>query len=253
MKRRNQMRKNQILAICLLCGLVMVLAVSCSGPVNTGQKGYFPLKAGNEWIYDTEIKMNMEGQGENNRKMDLIFKVTGTEKLKKKTKDGKEVEKECFVYQCFTVDKGVEKSAQAEYFETNSADLLCHKRVLKRGNEEMVADLEPSEIMLKMPLEVGKTWIWEGIIGKDPRNGKDVSGSFNFKVASKEDVETPMGKFKTLRIDMAGKASDQSTIKTTRWLADGVGIVKEVNEIGALHVTATLKSFKFDGKTYTKI
>jgi hypothetical protein len=205
-----------LIALIVICGVNSSSWAAPKGGGGDDLAGYFPLKVGYHWEYDSDVNES--------QKIVLSFKVTGMEKV-----NGVD----CYIYEGFSGGK----SSQKEYYELNKKALICHRRVV---NTSLTADLIPPEPMLEYPLTLGKTWKWEGKITKD------VSGTFNFTVAGEEELTTPAGKFETIKISMDGSASDGSAVKSTRWFAPGVGMVKEVSELDTFKITATLKSYKLE-------
>jgi hypothetical protein len=93
--------------------------------------------------------------------------------------------------------------------------------------------IEPPIPVLKLPLEAGKRWTWEGRLSEA---GKTRPASAVFHVAAKESLKTPAGEFETFRVGMSmsvGPAEkDRQTQQngSTIWYAPGVGIVKQLTD-----------------------
>jgi hypothetical protein len=260
-------KKGLVLSLFLLILFTLAIASCSKTPSVTGDTaakdplGYFPLKEGNQWTYTGEIVTSIKGKEPMKNTTEMTFKVTS--KAKVGTVD-------CMLYEGYVNDQ----LFQQEFFELTKDALIAHKRIMFTGEEPVESQMEPPETMIQFPMEAMKSWEWSGKMMdvKTEKETKTITGSFKFKVAGEEEVETPAGKFKTFRVEMDGTASDGSGASSKRWFAHGVGMVKEVSlvkfdvkgqeeeikksgnmnlpVIESLEVTGMLKSCEVDGKKY---
>jgi hypothetical protein len=212
------MKKNQLVLVGFLVLLMLIGIISCNRGTSApgvDWKTYFPLKEGNKWTYDAHI--SAQGQ---EKDVTMIFSVTGKEKVDN--------------VDCYALQGEVDgNKSSVEYYELSDKGLIAHKRTM--GTQTF--QLAPPEPMLDFPLTAGKNWKWSGKVG-----GADTE--MNFTVAAEEDLKVPAGDFKAYKIEMNGNVKQGNlTVKSTRWFAKDVGMLKEISEIGTqLKVTAELKS-----------
>ncbi len=187
---------------------------------------YYPLEKGNMWVYGVKA-----GSNTNLNKYFII--VSGKENV-----NGTE----CFVCEGGIYKKSEDKRkiAQWEYYTISDEGLFAVKRAYR--NKTLFTNFNPPEPMLKFPLEKGKKWEWQGQIFKN------TSGKFSFEVIGEEEVITPAGTFKAIRVDMKGTASDGSSVESSKWYVEGVGVVKEESTTAVGHIVAELVWAKVNGK-----
>lgn len=95
--------------------------------------------------------------------------------------------------------------------------------------------LEAPISAIKYPAKAGTKWTENIKI-----MGQEVEANFEQKEAEK--VKVPAGEYTAYPVEMVIKTMGQ-TINATNWYADGVGIVKQEMNLGALSVTMELKKF----------
>lgn len=180
---------------------------------------YFPLHEGRRWHYRVQFRIDpAEGGARDRAEMDpsegehlLDVYVAGVVKVGEKQAVALE----------WKLDQAL---AQRSYFRVEDGVLLCLKRL--QGAAEHVKEflLSPPQRFLPGAPTVGQEWSWAGKSGPS-------SGTQTFKVLRAEDVTLPAGTFQTLVVESEFVGEDDSRGKTTRWLAKGVGIVKEISEV----------------------
>lgn len=114
--------------------------------------------------------------------------------------------------------------AQRSFFVTRDQVLYCVKRIQGFGEHMKEFTLVEPQPNAREDLAVGQEWVWQGKAGPTP-------GRQTFKVVREEEVVTPAGTFKALVLQIEFEGEDESRGTTTRWLAQGVGIVREVSEV----------------------
>ncbi len=110
--------------------------------------------------------------------------------------------------------------AQRSYFVVEQGEVRCVRRIQGFGEHMKEFALVPPQPNAREGMAVGDTWVWEGKAGPTP-------GKQTFKVTGEETLETPAGTFKALVVTIEFEGEDDSAGTTVRWLAPGVGIVKE--------------------------
>jgi hypothetical protein len=183
---------------------------------------YFPLDRGSEWVYTTNLRSG-----------ELVFSVLTTETIIDtphtvlaltllKTEDG----------------RTKEVPLQKEWYrKTPEGGVVCAKRVV---NEQEV-QVDPPQPHLKGPLAPGASWKWEGRL-------EHGAASAVYTVEAEEEIQVPRGTFKAFRVKVV-TTTENGRGTVTRWLAPGVGMVKEEAEValgsgGPARVTAELKSYR---------
>lgn len=78
-------------------------------------------------------------------------------------------------------------------------------------------------LRVPFPLEIGKTWNWQGY---EVNDGDSVALSVKGQVLREETVETKMGKLKCVAVALEINSEKGSYAKMTEWLAPNIGIVK---------------------------
>lgn len=103
-------------------------------------------------------------------------------------------------------------------------------------------ELQPL-VWLKLPLRAGDAWTSELITTSGQRGG-----TMKFTVVGQEDVQTPSGAYKAMRVDVVGE-TEGPTLNMSMWLAPGVGEVKRTTRLDSGSskgetTVMTLKAFK---------
>jgi hypothetical protein len=179
----------------ILAGIIILSACGCAKKADVD---YFPLEAGNSWIYDTHV--------------DGVEKPFKWEvKINKVDKSG---EHEAFVLETFVDDS--KESLIKEYYGRTKEGYVVYKRVYPR--EEVKSD--PPVLMLKTPLQPGMQWNWKGKI-------LDAPSETSFKAEKRETVKAMNRDIDCIRVDIATSLPTGEKINSTRWFADHIGLVKE--------------------------
>jgi len=93
-------------------------------------------------------------------------------------------------------------------------------------------------LRLPLPLEVGKSWEWEGLETAGSDTGKlTIKG----KAIGEEVVKTPLGEFKCLKILLDIESEMGSKNIVTEWLAPEIGVVKFHAELEGSGITGFLQ------------
>jgi hypothetical protein len=114
-----------------------------------------------------------------------------------------------------------------EVFRVNSKELAL---MAVGTNEEMM--LDPPMPLLRIPADAGNGYEWEGQILSE--RGA-VQASAYSRLTGPETVTVPAGKFQAWRIDTnltAFVGDEKVSFPAWRWLAPGVGVVKEQYFVG---------------------
>lgn len=114
--------------------------------------------------------------------------------------------------------------AQRDFYFTRDGVLYCVKRIQGFGEHMKDFALVEPQPTVREDLAVGQKWEWTGKAGTTP-------GRQTFEVVREEDVTTNAGTFHCLVLQIEFTGDDESRGVTTRWLAKGVGIVREVSEV----------------------
>lgn len=123
-----------------------------------------------------------------------------------------------------------------EVFRVNPRELAL---IAVGTDEEMT--LDPPMPLLQVPASAGDGYIWEGQILSERGS---VPASAYSRVTGPETVTVPAGKFQAWRIDtnLTALVGDEKVrFPAWRWLAPGVGVVKEQYFVGRKLVVKELK------------
>ncbi len=197
-----------------------------SSSQTNGRSEYFPLQPGNWWIYGMSVK--------DPDAPDITIKVTGKAKI-----DGVN----CFIYET-SVGNRINRR---DYLEVRPGDgIYSRKREIftPMGPKEFFP--QPPDLLLKFPLKNGLSWEWED------NSLKKLKGFNIFEITGNEIVKTEAGDFNCFRLEVYQENTRGDKLKTIRWFAKGVGMVKETTIVGTpLHpmdstagATFILKKFK---------
>jgi len=115
--------------------------------------------------------------------------------------------------------------SQREYYAVEEGVVRCVRRIHGYGEHMKEYSIDPPMETARRGLAPGQEWSWSGKTGPTP--GKQL-----FKIApALKKVEVPAGTFDALEVTIEFEGEDDSRGKTTRWLAPGVGLVREVSEV----------------------
>lgn len=105
-------------------------------------------------------------------------------------------------------------------------------------HEGLQATYDPPRQEMPNPLVVGQKWEWSG---KDPTQVEHRESS---RVVSSETVSVAAGKFRAMKVvtEVTGGGAPKTT---TKWYADGVGLVKSVTEANPYKYGAELTDYSF--------
>lgn len=114
--------------------------------------------------------------------------------------------------------------AQRCYFTVDQGKVHCVKRIHGFGEHMKEFVLDPPQENVRAAMAIGTDWVWTGKAG--PAAGKQT-----FRVVRQEKVELPAGTYDALVLEATFEGEDDTRGTTLRWLASGVGIVREVSEV----------------------
>ena len=167
---------------------------------------------------------------------EFSFKITGTEDV-----DGVK----CFIRETLTN----QASNPQEFYQVDPEKgvyLMKQKFFVLNPNKAELQLVEtrvdPPQLMIEFPLKEGKSWT------KSTQQG-NVTRTAVFLVRGEEEVETPAGKFKALKIEVHGGTNDPlggkgEQFSAFQWYAKDVGLVKEITNVEKGTSTTVLKEYK---------
>ena len=227
-------RKIKATAVLMILLLSVVLLVSCSQKKKPGDSSkdpkkvdkskvlaYFPLKQDNRWVYEAQVLTILSGGKNIETNTVMTYKCAGEAKVGTTA--------------TVLLEGSFKKRLfQREFYEITDDALIAHKRIMyTQDDNELESQMEPPEPMLKLPMEDFKSWKWAGTMTRiKTKDGEVVTkGKFEFKVAKQEEIKTPAGTFKAYKVEMTGSANDGSRVRSTRWYAKDVGMVREISQV----------------------
>jgi hypothetical protein len=96
---------------------------------------------------------------------------------------------------------------------------------------------DPPKRLLKLPVREGETWEWADAAGRGRPSPK-----CKYTTVREEEVETPAGKFRAVRVEMDSETGG-AVLRTTYWHTPGAGLVKIVSRDRKGDWVRVLKSF----------
>ncbi|MEZ0227051.1 MAG: hypothetical protein ACAI25_00380 [Planctomycetota bacterium] len=182
--------------------------------------GLYPLDAGRTWRYELKTWLATsaaeegapeEAEAPRTHRMDVH--VGEADKV-----EGKDVR--CLEW------KLDDATAQKAFYLDEGTSIVCVRRVLGTGDHKHDFLFTPAQPVLKGDLAVGSKWTWEGSVG--PTKGKQT-----FEVLREEKLKAAGQELSTIVVRMNYTGDDESTGVSVKWLAPGVGLVREESEVKA--------------------
>jgi hypothetical protein len=178
----------------LITAWCMVLPVSAAA-----SDDYYPLRIGNTWTYR---------QVENGRR----YEQKVTEKVQIDNKEAVVVE---------TSIRG-----QKEYYTINPEGIYTLMRSFKTNSFRF----EPLQYFIKYPVKIGDSWEQNGSL-IDSSNKLSFTYRTQYYYTGVTKVVVPAGSFTAVKMLMEIQTSDGSHSTIVRYIAEGVGIVREERSI----------------------
>lgn len=197
----------------LLSSFIAALLLFVPDPVETPKpESYYPLTPGNEWHYAGKV---------GNKDLKMVFRAAELEDI-----DGVKL------IRLETLIDG--KTAANEHLGHSDKGLFRH-----RFNGLKV---DPPFMLVRYPINKGDTW------KSNVKSGGEIAETTS--TVGEETVTVPLGKFKTVKVTVAGSANGID-IKTTYWFAPDVGMVKQTLDMGEVHLVLELEK-RVQGKPKEK-
>ena len=173
---------------------------------NAKKSDYYPLKVGTQWHYKGEA---------NGVPLMLRNEVTKIENI-----NGVEMGR----IETFAQDRSVAN----EHISANAKGIYRNRI---QGTEP-----DPAVMILQYPAKPGDKWNIESKVG-----GETIKGVYK---TEEEEVTVPAGKYKAIKVisDAEVIPSGQKVLSTV-WMVDGVGIVKQITDLGQVQIKLELDKF----------
>jgi hypothetical protein len=202
---------NRLVRVLLFCPLWLV-AAGVSAQDKLAERPYFPLQVGTTWHYKV-----------GDRK--LTIRVSKHEKvgdvlcaLLEVTRDGKVIASE---HLSVSVD-GVYRHDQTK---------------VEKDGKTTTQTMKPPILVLKLPAEKGEKWQVDSKADGDSLRG-------TYQIAGEEEVKVPAGTYKALRVVSLDLEVNGLKPVLTTYYAAGVGMVKQVIQVGAAKTEFELTKFE---------
>jgi hypothetical protein len=195
-----------------LIGLIGVMPVwaadrpDAATQIERAKPVHWPLKAGNVWRYQAMA---------NGQQFPMQLQVAKIEVI-----DGQPLAR--------LESRVQDKVVASEHLSLTDKGLFRHRY---NGIE-----VSPAVQLLKYPIKDGESWDIDVKIGGESFKGTCKVGS--------DEVTVPAGKYKTVTILLEGKAGAGFDLKTTYWLAPGVGMVKQTAVVQGMNIQVELEKFE---------
>ncbi|MFM7132058.1 MAG: hypothetical protein ACKO5E_09580 [bacterium] len=173
---------------------------------NAKKADYYPLKVGTQWYYKGEA---------NGTPLQLRNEVTKIENI-----NGVEMGRiETFAQ---------ERSVANEHISSNAKGVF--------RNRIQGVEPDPAVMILQFPVKPGDKWTVDSKV-----SGETIKGVYK---TEEEEVTVPAGKYKAIKVvsDAEVIPSGQKVLSTV-WMVDGVGIVKQITDLGQVQVKLELEKF----------
>ena len=191
-----------------IASTVLFLAlVPLAAAQDSKKPNLYPLQLGNKWEF------LISGDG-GSAKVEVVAEVTAVE-----SKNGR-------IIATITATTAGQKSGT----EQVSSD---EHGVYRNGFPGLMSNREFP--IIKYPVKIGDTW-------KESLSVNGMEAELTFAVGEAEEVTVTAGKFKAIPFQGSAKIKGQET-SSTRWFADGVGIVQDKLTFGGRTFTRELKKF----------
>lgn len=186
---------------------------------------YYPLKVGTTWHYragDSKFVVHVVRHE----------KVGGTRcALLETIRDGEVVGSEHLA----VADNGVYR-----HDLTSPLGQLDPRSHAKREREKKTQTLKPPMLILKLPPKNGDSWRVDC-----KSDGTTCRGSFQ---VSEQEITVPAGTYKTFRVDSQDLEVNSLKPHLTMFFAAGVGMVKQIIEMGEAKIAIELEKFAASGQ-----
>jgi hypothetical protein len=111
------------------------------------------------------------------------------------------------------------------------------------SGENSSNSIEPPMPVLKVPIKQGQNWKWQGRLLE---MGISTPAEASLSVTGPVKLKVPYGELETWQISQTytiSPGNDASTITSTQWFAEGIGLVKQETRDGEAVTTAQLVHF----------
>lgn len=115
--------------------------------------------------------------------------------------------------------------------------------ILSSGTADNKMVMVPPIPLIALPVEEGKAVEWSGLLRFKGQMSPSTALS---RVSGRDIISTPAGKFATYRVDTVVTTSQEGrpvSFPTVRWIAPGVGVVKQKIFIGQTLIVKTLTKY----------
>jgi hypothetical protein len=215
----------RLIRVACFAALLCLPALQSAAQEKLKETPYYPLQVGTTWHYRV-------GEGK------IVVRVVNHEKvgdvlcaLIETTRDGKVAGSE---HLAVTAD-GVYRYDISYPLPLNPADARAKS---KTGSEAVKESFKPPILVLKLPPKKGDSW-------KIDCKGQGKAFRGSYKVDDEKEITVPAGKYKTFVVvsqDLEGTSLKPAPTITT-YYADGIGMVKQLIEIGTDKAEIVLEKF----------
>ncbi|MHB1423684.1 MAG: hypothetical protein ACYC3I_10920 [Gemmataceae bacterium] len=121
-----------------------------------------------------------------------------------------------------------------------TADGVYRHDLTAAGAKSVTQTLKPPMLLLKLPPKKGDGWKIDS-----KGDGKNFRGGFQ---VSEQEITVPAGKYKTFRVASQDLEVNALKPSITTFFAEGVGMVKQIIEVGDAKVEIELDKYEAGGK-----
>ena len=169
---------------------------------------YYPLKVGTKWHYQLDAG--------NGQKVQLVSEIGGVDTINGKTLARLEVA------------ANGKKLPTTEHLDSDDKGVYR----VRMNNMEVTPPIQ----LIKYPLKEGQTWG-----GESSALGQKMK--VDCSEGKAEEIQVPAGKYKTIPTTIT-VTQGPTKLKNVFWFAEGVGIVKQLSEIGPQTITLELTKYE---------
>jgi hypothetical protein len=190
---------------------------------SVGSSDYFPLAVGDSWTY--QATGSFLGNPINS---EMTFEITGTRNVAGTN--------------CYVLQYTIQGEVNQQCLGWQGQHLFIYQKV-QNGTD---LELNSPQIELQLPLFVGQHWTWSGSF-LNYANSEITTGSMTCDVTQQSTVSVPAGTYQDYAVTVQLTTeptydTPSATLTQKLWFVDGIGLVKEEDNISSGDSVITLSA-----------
>lgn len=216
---------NRLMRLLLACLLLSLAAAEVTAQEKLKETPYYPLKVGTTWHYragDSKFSIRVARHEKVGETLCALLETI---------RDGKVVGSE---HLAVSGDGVYRHDLTSPQFQSDPNDKA------KKAKLSVKQMLKPPILILKLPPKNGDSWKIDS-----KGDGKSFRGSFE---VAEQEITVPAGTYKTFRVASQDLEVNSLKPNITTYFAQGVGMVKQIIEMGNDKIEIELEKFKAGSK-----